>query len=292
NMQRLATLDWYEVVAVANLEVPAYTYSDWSAGQLQKRVFIQKNAGSPELKVNNSSITQTAKVYREITYQVTKYPEATVLVPYQGVTFDGNLIVERNTDNIPASTLSNLYQFVAYENIWLDGIGLVKPFRVKMAYPDVDNDGIIDGTSELAESSLRIYNYSTTRGRWEPIFGQVVDRQNNIVSGWTADLGVFAVVGKYPDVPVITGQSARMKMDKGWAFCAIATAAYGTPFARDIDILRNFRDRRLLTNPIGRKYVYLYYKYSPPVAATIRQYPVLRYLTRQALQPIIATLKP
>lgn len=48
--------------------------------------------------------------------------------------------------------------------------------------------------------------------------------------------------------------------------CFIATAAYGTPKAQEIDQLRDLRDEILLQNRIGRIFVDLCYRYTPPVA--------------------------
>ncbi|HUU63495.1 MAG TPA: CFI-box-CTERM domain-containing protein [Dehalococcoidia bacterium] len=68
--------------------------------------------------------------------------------------------------------------------------------------------------------------------------------------------------------------------------CFIATAAYGTPLAEDIEVLRQFRDEYLLTNAAGRLAVSLYYTSSPPLADYISKNEGLRAITRMALEPI------
>jgi subtilisin family serine protease len=69
--------------------------------------------------------------------------------------------------------------------------------------------------------------------------------------------------------------------------CFIATAAYGTPLAPQVEILRTFRDRLLLTNAPGRLFVALYYRTSPPLANFIAGHDLLRAGVRTLLRPLV-----
>ena len=70
--------------------------------------------------------------------------------------------------------------------------------------------------------------------------------------------------------------------------CFIATAAYGTPMAGEIEILCEFRDEYLLTNPVGQALVGLYYRVSPPIAKFITGHPSLKPVVRAGLLPAVA----
>ena len=73
--------------------------------------------------------------------------------------------------------------------------------------------------------------------------------------------------------------------------CFIATAVYGTSMARELKILRSFRDNKLRTNTVGIQIVRFYYKISPPIAVRIANSEKLRVLTRYCLNPVIQTLR-
>ncbi len=70
--------------------------------------------------------------------------------------------------------------------------------------------------------------------------------------------------------------------------CFIATAAYGTESAEEIDILRDFRDEVLAKSEAGRDYIGFYYAVSPDIADFIAEREWLRTLVRElVIDPIV-----
>ena len=69
--------------------------------------------------------------------------------------------------------------------------------------------------------------------------------------------------------------------------CFIASALYGSSTAGEVRVLSDYRDRYLLSNEVGRKFVELYYRASPPVARFIEKHPALRKLARIQITPFV-----
>lgn len=69
--------------------------------------------------------------------------------------------------------------------------------------------------------------------------------------------------------------------------CFIATAAYGSYSAPEVQALRTFRDRYLLTNRVGSAFVRWYYEHSPVAAAWLDSHPGYKPVVRTALMPAV-----
>ena len=69
--------------------------------------------------------------------------------------------------------------------------------------------------------------------------------------------------------------------------CFIATAAYGSHMAEEVVALRKFRDSVLLNSAVGKGFVKLYYKISPPLATYLNDHEISRKLTKLSLTPIV-----
>ena len=105
---------------------------------------------------------------------------------------------------------------------------------------------------------------------------------------WSGDVGTIANI--YAASTTITMDSPySIRADfSGAGWCFIATAAYGTPMAEEIGILREFRDEYLLTNTVGRALVDIYYRVSPPIAEFITEHPSLKLIVRAGLLSAVA----
>jgi len=117
------------------------------------------------------------------------------------------------------------------------------------------------------------------------------DRSQCEVGAWTDIIKVAAghdhTVGLKSDGTVVAACIWLTDIVPGPG-CFIATAVYGTPMAEEIQILREFRDEYLLTNPLGQALVRFYYRVSPPMAEFITEYPSLKPIVRAGLVPAVA----
>lgn len=96
-------------------------------------------------------------------------------------------------------------------------------------------------------------------------------------NGTISDPGAPAVV-----IPGISGEATGSD-------CFIATAAFGSPSAPYVKLLRKFRDNHLLTNRAGQWFVDRYYMHSPPAARWLAKHDAARALVRVLLTPLIVT---
>src|SRR5207302_3779915 len=77
--------------------------------------------------------------------------------------------------------------------------------------------------------------------------------------------------------PIATAQITTTARQSGYVdACFVATAAYGSLLANDVEMLRRFRDQYLQSNVLGELAVETYYSVGPALAGGIDQSEPLR----------------
>ncbi len=187
----------------------------------------------------------------------------------------GNLQVITVVTTYPGSGSGEVNEYAA-DYIKFTSLG--EPFDIFVLIP-----------YSLSESAIQPYSY-------ESRLGSLILNLTGITSTLLMEGVKLGTSSPTPAVVNLTasntistssGSSGSSEGDSGSGGCFIATSAYGSPFRKEVFILREFRDRYLLTHPPGRLFVSLYYTISPPVARLIAGHENLKAFTRMALSPVV-----
>ncbi len=165
------------------------------------------------------------------------------------------------------------------------------------------------GTSDLVVTSIQAEDTTGTGATVHPVWDVSWDDTQRPFATLPAtitagDFRIFELIFS-PDV-FGTTKRGRITLESNWGSivielmgygvggdpppsggCFVATAAYGSELADEVNVLRRFRDQYLLTNGFGRLVVDFYYATSPPVARFIAKHEPLRALVRGCLTPVV-----
>ncbi|MEA1948303.1 MAG: spherulation-specific family 4 protein [Thermodesulfobacteriota bacterium] len=168
---------------------------------------------------------------------------------------------------------------------FLDGLA---SFKIKGLSPGITVQVIITFPSNYSENSKY---YKVTNNGFGEVSNAVIN--GNTVSLTLTDGGLTDLDGQKNAEIANIGGLAEKQTDSAdgsggsSSVCCIATAAYESSMSAYLNVLREFRDRYMLTNAMGKAFVRLYYFYSPPIVHCISNYTNLRAIVRMTLLPFV-----
>ena len=167
------------------------------------------------------------------------------------------------------------------------GTSFKQAVTIKIPYTqaDLDNAGVTDA------SKLKLYYYNLKTLMWEEVANAQVDTINKTVSAAVTHFSIYGLVFNNAGGGGGGNGGGSSGGGGGGGGCFIATAAYGSADEADVEILRQFRNRYLLTNKWGREFVKFYYRHSPPIANYIAKKEALKLLVRWFLKPLVFMAK-
>ena len=228
-----------------------------AAGVIANSAIVTGNEIDPN-NTNDSASTSTSVVvpgtlqFSAATYSVGENTGTVTITVTRTGGSDGAVSVGYATSDGSATAGSDYITTNGTVN-WADGDGTDKTFTVS----------IIDDSEVEGDETVNVYLTSPTGG----------------ASLGTNDTAVLTIT----DNDTASGGGGG----GGGGGCFIASSAYGSYMEPHVVILRDFRDRFLLTNIMGKVFVGLYYTYSPSVADFIANHDTLRALVRWSLLPVV-----
>ncbi len=160
----------------------------------------------------------------------------------------------------------------------------------------------------ITSNTIKVFGFngavpvSVTGGKYSVNGGVYTSADGTVNDGDTITVQLFSsennsttvsaklTVGKISDNFDVTTKEAPGSGDDifvGGKKCFVATAAFDSPMADQVEILRQLRDKYLVTNDFGRKFVAWYYRNSPVVANYIKDKSLAKTAVRAALYPLI-----
>ena len=202
------------------------------------------------------------------------------------VTGTATVTVFRYPDNPGGDAPTGFGSLGKYSDVYVPDISQVIEIEIRLYYTDAELDA-----KGIDEESLR--PLWLDGGVWRVCSHIGVNTTN--ANGYSGYMWAIITDDTTPPLAFLEGLAVDQGYTSGGSLptqgCFIATAAYGTDTAKEIDILREFRDAVLLPNSLGAKFVSFYYQTSPPIANFISQHEVLRTMVRVGfVDPIVKIL--
>ena len=151
-----------------------------------------------------------------------------------------------------------------------------------------ESDKIVFQTPSLIHTSEGIINGFKFEFPQDGTYNMKIDVEGILFTPITPETVSFDIV-----VGEVSAQPINPYEEEGGG-CLIATAAYGSELAPQVQMLREIRDNQLMNTESGSAFMGMfndvYYSFSPYIADLERESPVFKEIVKAGLTPMISTL--
>ena len=151
-----------------------------------------------------------------------------------------------------------------------------------------ESDKIVFQTPSLIHTSEGIINGFKFEFPQDGTYNMKIDVEGILFTPITPETVSFDIV-----VGEVSAQPINPYEEEGGG-CLIATAAYGSEMAPQVQLLREIRDNQLMNTESGSAFMSgfneLYYTFSPTIADMERENPMFKEIVKAGLTPMLSTL--
>ncbi len=192
-------------------------------------------------------------------------------------------LIQEKTEFLKTALESGNLEIISQEKSTVNG---------KQAYV-TNARGFFQSNGESYNVQFREVIILTTEKFYTFAYSNGVDNFNDQISRFEESVNSFKIISE-PIKETNSIDDFSGKTEEKGGGCLIATAAYGSELAPQIQQLRELRDNTILTTQSGTAFMtgfnQLYYSFSPTIADFEREQPIFKEAVKVTLTPMLTTL--
>ncbi len=202
------------------------------------------------------------------TIDLTPIPGEEVYVEYMDS--EGNIFFSYESTDLDGEFFAEIYFYISGESTF---------------YVEFEGSADFNGTSDFIVSDITFMSESA------PLMEKPAEPE----SGGGIELPGIELPGiELPSIELPSIELPSIELPGGGGGCLIATAAYDSELAPQVQQLRELRDNTLLSTSSGSTFMesfnQFYYLFSPTIADWERQNPIFKEAVKLAITPLLTTL--
>ena len=217
-------------------------------------------------------------------------PDVAVVGPKVGGT---NPVISLTIQNVGEKTIDDLIKEKndsLAESIYLNKLEILSQKKIKTNVYQIDAIGNFERNDEQLKIKFLEVMILSKQKSYTFAYSNTIENYDNEVSKFQESLNSFKILSQEK---TIIKSSTEESSEEGGG-CLIATAAYGSELAPQVQLLREIRDNQLMNTESGSAFMSTfneaYYSFSPIIADMERESPVFKEIVKAGLTPMLSTL--